>query len=104
MLPARMSSIFGDSTVREGGPVHTSLQMIHSLSSSSSSSSLSGQEDVDIASSIGGIIIPTITDDDNEESPALYSDRATYYKGKLFKAMTAIEDGVLDRGTFLSSF
>jgi putative AlgH/UPF0301 family transcriptional regulator len=95
MLPTRMSSIFGDSTVREGGPVHSSLQMIHSLSSSSSSGQ--EEEEEDIATSIGGTIIPTITDD-NQESSALYSDRATYFKGKLFKAMAAIEDGVLDRG------
>jgi putative AlgH/UPF0301 family transcriptional regulator len=93
LLPARVASVFGDSTVREGGPVHTSLQMIHSLSSSSSSSS--DQEDV--ASLVGGTIIPTITDDE-EQSPALYSDRATYFKGNIFKAMNAIDDGTLDRG------
>ncbi|OEU20993.1 hypothetical protein FRACYDRAFT_234625 [Fragilariopsis cylindrus CCMP1102] len=88
MLPERLIDTFGDSVVREGGPVHVSLQMIHSLSNPAS-------EQVDVASNVGGTIIPTITD--GEESPALYSDRASYFRGNMYKIMSQVEDGKIDR-------
>ena len=93
MLPERLTDTFGDSVVREGGPVHVSLQMIHSLSNPAS-------EQVDVASNVGGTIIPTITD--GEESPALYSDRASYFRGNMYKIMSQVEDGKIDRGKFTS--
>ncbi|KAL3937115.1 MAG: hypothetical protein SGARI_002279, partial [Bacillariaceae sp.] len=91
MLPERISEIFGDSVVRNGGPVHASLQMIYSISSSS-------EQDEDVASTVGGRLIPAIEDDEEErQSSAMYSDRATYFQGQIFKAASAIENGELDR-------
>jgi hypothetical protein len=75
MLPERLADVFGDSVVREGGPVHVALQMIHSLPSS--------PEQQDVASDVGGTVIPCISEGD--ESPALYSDRATCFQGNMFK-------------------
>mmetsp|Transcript_49753 Transcript_49753/g.50578 ORF Transcript_49753/g.50578 Transcript_49753/m.50578 type:complete len:518 (-) Transcript_49753:7-1560(-) len=87
MLPEKLSNIFGDSVVREGGPVNVALQMIHSLSSPS--------EQEDVASAVGGTIIPTIINE--EESPALYSDRATYFQGNMFKILSEVKEGTIDR-------
>jgi hypothetical protein len=90
MLPGKLAEVFGDSIVREGGPVHVALQMLHSLPSTSGEGS---NENV-----IGGRVIPMIPEGD-ETSTALYSDRATYFQGEVFKAMTAVEEGRMDRGT-----
>lgn len=90
MLPEKLSNVFGDSVVREGGPVNVALQMIHSLSSPS--------EQEDVASAVGGTIIPTIIN--GEESPALYSDRATYFQGNMFKILSKVKDGTIDRGEY----
>jgi len=87
MLPERMADVFGDTAVREGGPVHVALQTIHSMPSSS--------EQEDAVSDIGGTIIPSVSDGD--ESPALYSDRATYFQGNMFKTMSQVENGTMDR-------
>jgi putative AlgH/UPF0301 family transcriptional regulator len=89
MLPERLSSVFGNATVRYGGPVHMSLQMIHSLSATQ-------QDDPQISSLIGGTLIPEIIDKD-QNAAALYSDQATYYRGNVFKAISAVENGDLDR-------
>ena len=89
MLPERMADVFGDSVVREGGPVHVALQMIHSMPSMPSEPS---------ASDVGGTVIPSIPEGD--ESPALYSDKATYYQGNMFKTMSQVENGTMDRGEF----
>ena len=94
LLPDRMADVFGDSVVREGGPVHVALQMIHSVPASTTD-----EDDV------GGTVIPFATknhDDDNsandpEESPALYSDKATYFQGNMFKTMSKVEKGKMDR-------
>jgi hypothetical protein len=88
MLPGRLADVFGDSVVREGGPVHVAIQMLYSLSSSNEDDKLSG---------IGGKIIPMIPEGDS--STALYSDRATYFQGDVFKAMNAVDGGAMDRGT-----
>lgn len=87
MLPERMADVFGDSVVREGGPVHVALQVIHLLSNPS--------EQEELASAIGGTIIPSIGDGD--DSPALYSNKATYFQGNMFKIMSQIENGKMDR-------
>ena len=89
MLPARMADVFGDSVVREGGPVHVALQMIHSLPSMPSEPS---------ASDVGGTVIPFIPEGD--ESPALYSDKATYFQGNMFKTMSQVENGTMGCGEF----
>jgi hypothetical protein len=86
-FPGKLSEIFGNTMVREGGPVHISLQMLHSAPS--------GEDDKNL-SMIGGNLIPTIPE--GGSSAALYSDRATYFKGDTFKAASAIEEGAVDRG------
>ncbi len=94
LLPDRMADVFGDSVVREGGPVHVALQMIHSVPAASSV-----EED-----DVGGTVIPFVSkshDDNNndpEENPAFYSDRATYFQGNMFKTMSQVEKGKMDRG------
>ncbi len=90
ILPEKLAEVFGDSIVREGGPVHVALQMLHSLPST--------EEDSSEDESIGGRVIPMIPEED-ESSTALYSDRATYFQGEIFKAMNAVEDGRMDQGT-----
>jgi hypothetical protein len=85
-LPTRLADVFGDSVVKEGGPVHSSIQMLYSA-----------MADKDELTSIGGSVIPTIPEGD--KSPSLYSDRATYFQGDIFKAMDAVDKGIIDRGT-----
>ena len=96
-IPGRLSNIFGNSMVREGGPVlHTGLQMLHSAPSSG------GDEDEDDqdenVAMIGGTLVPSIPPDGDDSSSALYSDRATYFNGDTFQAASAIEEGSVDRG------
>ena len=88
MLPERLAEVFGESVVREGGPVHVALQMIHSLSPD------------DVNEDVGGTVIPFVSDGEEDESPALYSDRATYFQGNMFKTMSRVEKGTMDRGMF----
>jgi putative AlgH/UPF0301 family transcriptional regulator len=95
MLPARLAEVFGNAVVREGGPVHVALQMIYSLSSSTDPVDLSMSSPSSVEA-IGGTLIPEITDEVHE-SAALYSDRATFFRGNMFKAMDAVNDGSLDR-------
>ena len=85
-LPTRLADVFGDSVVKEGGPVHSSIQMLYSALA-----------DNDELTSIGGSVIPTLPEGD--KSPALYSDRATYFQGDIFKAMDVVDKGIIDRGT-----
>jgi len=89
MLPGKLADVFGDFIVRDGGPIHVSLQMVHSRPATS-------EEGGSLDNPIGGRPIPMVTDDE-ESSPALYSDRATYFQGEIFKAMVEIEKGNLDR-------
>jgi hypothetical protein len=84
-LPKRLADVFGDAVVKEGGPVHSSIQMLYSA-----------MADNDELTSIGGSVIPTLPEGDN--SPALYSDRATYFQGDIFKAMDAVDKGIIERG------
>jgi hypothetical protein len=99
MLPGRLADVFGDSVVREGGPVHVAVQMLHSLpATTDDDDDADDDEEGDEDSSIGGRLIPTIPEGDST-SMALYSDRATYFQGDIFKAMNAVEDSTMDRGT-----
>ncbi|KAG7342882.1 ACR COG1678 domain containing protein [Nitzschia inconspicua] len=90
MLPERLSQTFGNATVRHGGPVHMSIQMIHSLSAAQ-------QDQQQTSSFIGGTMIPEITAVEDQSPAALYSDQATFYRGNIFKAISAVENGDLDR-------
>lgn len=85
MLPERLTDVFGDSVVREGGPVHVALQMIHSLPAD------------DSVEDVGGSVIPFVSEG-ADDSPALYSDRATYFQGNMFKTVSRVEKGTMDRG------
>lgn len=89
MLPAKLADVFGDCIVRDGGPVHVSLQMVHSRPSTTEEGS-SGDNP------IGGRLIPMVPDGE-ESSTALFSDRATYFQGDIIKAMVEVEEGRLDR-------
>jgi hypothetical protein len=97
MLPGRLAEVFGDCIVREGGPVHVALQMLHSLPKSSTGDEVEGTTTND-PKSIGGRIIPMVPSGD-ETNAAVPSERAVYYQGEVFKAMTAVEDGRMDHGT-----
>lgn len=90
MLPGKLAEVFGDVIVREGGPVHVALQMLHSVPASPEGG---GNENP-----MGGRLIPMVPEGD-ETSTVLFSDRATYFQGEIFKAMTAVEEEHIDRGT-----
>jgi putative AlgH/UPF0301 family transcriptional regulator len=87
-LPADLASAFGFFPVKEGGPVHMSLQMLHA------DPALPPSEN-DECSQIGGTLLPMTSKDD--ESTALLSDRGIYYKGDVTKAANAVSSGRLDR-------
>ena len=89
MLPGKLADVFGNFIVRDGGPVHVSLQMIHSPPTTTAEGEI-------IDNPIGGRLIPMIAETE-ESSTALYSDRATYFQGEIFKAMVEVEEGRLDR-------
>ena len=91
MLPARLADGFGNAPIRTGGPVHVALQMIHTFPSSASMSAA--------GDAIGGTLIPQVAtnNNENESTTALYSDRATFFGGNMFKAIDAINDGTIDR-------
>ena len=103
MLPERLADTFGDKEVKRGGPVHVALQMLYSLPGSTKNT-------------IGGNRIPpmipppssphhNVSSRDKKSTttttPASTSpDRTTYFQGDVFKAITAVEKGILDRGTY----
>jgi hypothetical protein len=71
-----LADVFGNSTVKDGGPVHVALQMLHSLP---------GSEE----NGVGGTLIPAIPEAE-DSSTAEFSDRATYFQGDVFKAISAV--------------
>ena len=90
-LPERLADAFGKgSMVREGGPVHVALQMIHTLPSSEN----------DVASDVGGTVIPYISSEGNDESSS-YDDKTTYFQGNMFKAISNVEKGTMHKGKSL---
>eukprot|EP00980_Cylindrotheca_fusiformis_P028970 scaffold22681_cov146-Cylindrotheca_fusiformis.AAC.2 len=82
ILPERLADVFGDSVVRDGGPVHVALQMLHALP---------GSEE----NRLGGTLIPAIPEGKNS-STAEFSDRATYFQGDVFKAISAVAKGEIE--------
>ena len=87
-LPEGVRLAFGECTVRNGGPVNFSLQMLRSASPEQ-------EEKVQI----GGNVLPKIISDRNSDiSTALYSDKAIYFGGDIIKAAQAVMDGVMERG------
>lgn len=123
-LPSDLVQAFGSSPVREGGPVHMSLQMLHSScpssssvpvaaasenSSSSSSDDISEEEPVssdsgDDNSRIGGHVLPMVADPNSDQSTAFHSDRAVYYQGDISQAAQAVLTGRLDNREDVSFF
>jgi hypothetical protein len=65
--------------IRDGGPVHMSLQMIHATT--------------EAVTHVGGNVLSMVTD--GESSTALNSDRAIYFEGDVVKAAEAVKDGML---------
>jgi len=110
-LPEPMLTAFSTVPVKEGGPVHLSLQMLHSATSET-------HEELQI----GGHLLPTVTldkenddiDDGNNknndssttvvESTAVTTDKAVYYRGSIPAAAKALEDGTLDRQNDVAIF
>ena len=93
-MPPQLAESFGETTVRDGGPVHMSLQMIHSTSD---------VQDVElVGEEVGGSVLSMLTDDDN--SAAVHSDRAIYYQGDILQAAEAVKKGQLDQGAFQFQF
>lgn len=91
-LPSGLTVAFGNNSIREGGPVNLSLQMIYSATSE--------QED---KLDIGGTLIPTIlTNEKNNTSvsAAIDSNNAIYYQGDIIKASQSVIDEEMDRDDF----
>lgn len=84
-LPADLTKAFGGSPIKEGGPVHMALQMLYQ------GTSLQEEE-----SKIGGCVLTTIPANE-EESLALDSDKAVYYRGDILNAANAVSSEKLDR-------
>ena len=84
-LPPELTQAFGNCTVREGGPVHMSLQMIHARTPDQPA--------------LGGTVLSTEAEDQTT-STALDSDRAVYYQGNMMDAADAVIHGALDRGEY----
>lgn len=82
-LPPELMQAFGNCSVREGGPVHMSLQMIHARTPQQPA--------------LGGTPL-SVEPRDETTSTALDSDRAIYYQGNMIDAADAVINGALDRG------
>lgn len=85
-VPPQLSEAFGQTMIRDGGPVHMSLQMIHATT--------------EAVTHVGGNVLSMVTD--GESSTALNTDRAIYFEGDVVKAAEAVKNGMLQPSTFLS--
>jgi len=94
-IPPILRRSFGDSTVREGGPVNVSVQMLSIAS-----------PDTEEALGIGGTVLPMVLSDDRDEqlehisAAAVDSDLAVYFNGDLVKAAGQVFEGKMDRDDF----
>lgn len=84
-LPVELTKAFGGSPVKEGGPVHMALQMLHLATSEPEGDS-----------GIGGCLLSTILANE-EESLAAETDKAVYYRGDILNAANTVNSGKLDR-------
>ncbi len=118
-LPSTIVKTFGKYPIREGGPVHMSVQMLYQINTSIANSLTSaqsveeGSEDNNNTNhhSIGGYILPTIQPDDmistddiavsSDRSSAIGScdtDKAVYYRGNIMNVIKAMESGIIENG------
>ena len=112
-LPEGVKVAFGDCSVRTGGPVNVSLQMLRSATS---------EEDDNLK--IGGSLLSMVVDDDNSnnnnnnndntsedagidsstggqiKSTAMDTDAAVYFAGDIIKASQAIIDKDMNKDSF----
>ncbi|KAL7536505.1 hypothetical protein ACHAWF_005481 [Thalassiosira exigua] len=85
---------FGDAPVREGGPVHLSLQMFHRKNVEGSDKNTQGVEKEDgHTSEIGGKLL-------GDHDKPRDSEDAIYFGGDIMKASYAVLDGSSDRDDF----
>lgn len=92
-LPNDLLLAFGNSPVREGGPVNMSVQILHSVCHPEGADSC---ESGNSAEQIGGSLIPMIPGNESE-STAVHTDRSVYYGGDALLAANAVVSGQLDR-------
>ena len=94
-IPPILRRAFGDSIVREGGPVNVSVQMMHTAS-----------PDLEEELKLGGMVLPMVLSDDRDEqagkvlSAAADSDSAVYFNSDLIKAAQSVIDGKMERDDF----
>lgn len=94
-IPPILRRAFGDSIVREGGPVNVSVQMMHTA----------GPE-IEEELKLGGMVLPMVLSDDRDEqveeilSAAADSDSAVYFNSDLIKAAQSVMDGKMEREDF----
>ena len=118
-LPSTIMKTFGKYPIREGGPVHMSVQMLYQINTSIANSLMSAQsveedsEENDATNhhNIGGYILPTIQPDEmisndnigvsSDRSSAIGScdtDKAVYYRGNIMNVIKAMESGIIENG------
>jgi Putative transcriptional regulator len=97
-LPEGIKVAFGDSPVRNGGPVNLSVQMLR----------YTGPEEEE-KSKIGGSVLPMATLRENDEdvpsdvtisSAAMDTNSAVYFGGDIIKAAQAVIDGDIKKDSF----
>ena len=94
-IPPILRRAFGDSVVREGGPVNVSVQMMHTAS-----------PELEEELKLGGMVLPMVLSDDRDEqvgevlSAAVDSDSAVYFNSDLIKAAQSVIDGKMEREDF----
>ena len=94
-IPPILRRAFGDSIVREGGPVNVSVQMMHTAS-----------PELEEELKLEGMVLPMVLSDDRDEqveeilSAAADSDSAVYFNSDLIKAAQSVIDGKMERDDF----
>ena len=94
-IPPILRRAFGDSIIREGGPVNVSVQMMHTAS-----------PELEEELKLGGMVFPMVQSDDRDEqieeilSAAVDSDSAVYFNSDLIKAAQSVIDGKMERDDF----
>uniref|UniRef100_A0A6V2EJM3 Uncharacterized protein n=2 Tax=Ditylum brightwellii TaxID=49249 RepID=A0A6V2EJM3_9STRA len=106
-LPEILRNAFGDSPVRDGGPVNPSVQMMHACSPEQESKYHIGGDVLPmiVSDDIAGNKITTSTgsgDDDNGVivSSAMHTDEAVYYQGDIMCAAEAVIGGDMKQDDF----